>query len=563
MASVNETLFDAGVRHAVALERFKGGEAKRLAGAYKELEADLLARLAKHDPTSVKGRYMRARLELLLRETREVIRAFTGQMELDFNATMRDLAGTEAALHASFLQGAVLVGIDWAVPAVSQVRAAVFAEPMQGRFLKEWFQTLAVVTQDRVKAAIRLGVLEGQTVRDIGLRIRNATGQSRRGAEMVVRTAVNHVSQVARQQVYQENADIVKGVRWVATLDGRTSAVCRARDGEVYPLDSGPRPPAHPGCRSSTSPVLKSWRELGIDLDDAPEGMRASMDGQVPASTTYPEWLKRQPAAVQDDILGVQKGALFRRGGLTLDRFVAADGSELNLDGLRAKYPQAFGRAGLNADSLARTSTGAAFPVIADIADSDLLSAPQNAIRRDLLEKARPKPVEWMAGYDRETGKTFEAYTDDKQRAVAMRGEIWDAANDGKRTGQVEVHHNHPSGSTLSPADFQLAQKSRLASIYAHGHDGSVFRGRVLPFQNFDKAYDNATDALIKAKARIPKSDRILQEAATSQSDHITFKALAKAGVIEYEYRLGSRTMWLADIDQKIDELASRVAKNL
>lgn len=163
---------------------------------------------------------------------------------------------------------------------------------------------------------------------------------------MVARTAVNHVSVVARQQVFEENAEVVKGVRWVATLDMRTSAVCRARDGEVFPIDTGPRPPAHPNCRSSVSPVLKSWRELGFNIDDAPEATRASMDGQVPASMTYSEWLKSQSAAAQDEILGATRGALFRRGGLPLDKFVMEDGTELTLRGLAAQYPDAFVKAG-------------------------------------------------------------------------------------------------------------------------------------------------------------------------------------------------------------------------
>lgn len=348
-ASVNEAIFDQSVRHAIFLERFKGGEAKAVVAAYRELERDLLAQLARRDPTAVKGRYSRARMLKLLEDARRVISGFNKQFELDFSGRMRELAAFEAALQVKMLEGAVSIGLDWALPSVSQVRAAIFAEPMQGRLLKEWFGALDAVTQDRVKAAIRLGVLEGQGLREIGQRITGAVAMARKGAEMVARTAVNHVSQVARQTVFEENADIVKGVRWVATLDTRTSAVCRARDGAVYPLDSGPRPPAHPNCRSSVSPVLKSWKELGIAAGDAAPEFRASMDGQVPASVTYAEWLKRQSATTQDEILGKTKGALFRRGGLALDKFVMADGTELSLDGLRSKYPEAFVAAGRSA----------------------------------------------------------------------------------------------------------------------------------------------------------------------------------------------------------------------
>ena len=71
------------------------------------------------------------------------------------------------------------------------------------------------------------------------------------------------------------------------------------------------------------------------------------MDGQVPADMTYQDWLRKQPASRQDDILGVTKGKLFRQGGLTLDRFVDRAGRELNLTELRKKNAEAFAKAGL------------------------------------------------------------------------------------------------------------------------------------------------------------------------------------------------------------------------
>ena len=170
---------------------------------------------------------------------------------------------------------------------------------------------------------------------------------SRRGAEAMVRTSVNHTVNVARTDTYGANSDVIKGIQWVATLDSRTTMICASRDGQVYPIDSGPRPPAHINCRSSTAPVLKSWKEMGISLSEAPEGTRASMDGQVAVSTTYQSWLEGKSAAFQDDILGPTKGKLFRDGGLTLDKFVDRNGAEYTLDELRRREADAFAKAGL------------------------------------------------------------------------------------------------------------------------------------------------------------------------------------------------------------------------
>ena len=45
---------------------------------------------------------------------------------------------------------------------------------------------------------------------------------------------------------------------------------------------------------------------------------------QVNADVSYYDWLKSQPAAFQDDVLGKTKGAIFRNAGLSTEQFKAA-----------------------------------------------------------------------------------------------------------------------------------------------------------------------------------------------------------------------------------------------
>ncbi len=88
-------------------------------------------------------------------------------------------------------------------------------------------------------------------------------------------------------------------------------------------------------CRSTKVGVLKSFRDLGIDLDEIPAGTRASMRGEVPAKLTYDEWLRGEPAAVQDDILGPARAKLFRAGAKVGD-FIDARDRTLTLSDLRS-----------------------------------------------------------------------------------------------------------------------------------------------------------------------------------------------------------------------------------
>lgn len=347
MPTTNERLRDLSVRQAVFVERFKGAEARKLVAFYRRMESDLLAKLAARDPTAVAGRYMTLRLTKLLEDVREVLDAYGAEYRKDLYSTLDGFAGLEVDALITQIAAASPVAIETVRPSVAQVRAAIRAQPFQGRLLKEYFEGLDAATYARVRDAVRLGVVQGETIGQIMQRMRAATEISRRGAELVTRTAVSHVSNVARQMTYEENDDIISGVQWVATLDSRTSPMCQSLDGKVFPIDRGPRPPAHYRCRSSTVPVLKSWRELGIDVDDAPEGTRASMNGQAAATTAYGEWLKSQPASVQDEALGKTKGLLFRKGGLTVDKFTDRQGGELTLEELRERYSEAFAAAGV------------------------------------------------------------------------------------------------------------------------------------------------------------------------------------------------------------------------
>jgi hypothetical protein len=171
----------------------------------------------------------------------------------------------------------------------------------------------------------------------------------------VVQTAISHTAQVAREQFNEANSDLIKAELFRATLDSKTSPPCRIRDGLKYEAGTH-RPIGHkvpwlqgPGrlhwnCRSTSTPVTKSWRELGIPIDEISPSDRASMDGQVPAETTFASWLQRQSPARQDQVLGPERGRLIREGGLKLPDLYSPNGRYLTLDELRKRDAEAFAR---------------------------------------------------------------------------------------------------------------------------------------------------------------------------------------------------------------------------
>ena len=95
-------------------------------------------------------------------------------------------------------------------------------------------------------------------------------------------------------------------------------------------LARDPDRPSIPECRSTSVPVIDGG-PLGTrpavpllksELDGLSREARRrrvrELVGPVPAETTYSQFLRRQSAAFQDEVLGRSRGRLFRSGRLDL-----------------------------------------------------------------------------------------------------------------------------------------------------------------------------------------------------------------------------------------------------
>ena len=358
MTDVNTELLDLELRHQIDLHKFSNGEVKKVLKLLREAESEIVERIRVLDASGSAGSFTRARLNALLDAIKEISAQAYVKIHAGMSVSLSEAVVHEATVQAAALKEAIPVNLIVAQPAEAQLRAAIADEPWEGKLLKEWTDELDAATYARVRDQVRLGFVQGETNDQIVARIRGTRALnfkdgvmqiSRNQAESFVRTSIAAVANYGRQQVYKENSDIIKAILWTATLDNFTCPVCGSLDGKTFPIDSGPRPPKHRGCRCTTVPVTKSFRELGIDLDEAQEGERASMNGTVPAKTTFANWIKRQPAEIQDDVLGKTKGALLRRGGLEIGDFVNNKSHIFTLDELKARNAGAFKKANIAA----------------------------------------------------------------------------------------------------------------------------------------------------------------------------------------------------------------------
>lgn len=395
--TANEALRDALIRHQIYLLRYSGFVRNEMAALLEKTEERLAERIRDrlrntrglNTPAEVK------RMQTLLEDVAR-IRQVGWSAATDFLINeMVGLSAQEPLFAQGMFAANSTVVIDTVLPPARQLRAIALERPFEGRILKDWAETMRAEDIRRIHSAIQLGMVAGEdsaTIarRVIGTRVFNGTDGvtevTRRQVQAITRTAVQAVANGARDEFFQENADVIEAELFVATLDSRTTPICRALDGKRFEVGKGPRPPMHFACRSlrvasfdadyaGSRPAKASTRKQllkefsdqkglsGIsDREDLPKGSKGQFDlferkrireltGQVPAATSYNEWLKGQSKAFQDEILGVTKAKLFRDGGLSLDKYVAVNGSELSLSQLAAKYGDAFKRAGLDPKS--------------------------------------------------------------------------------------------------------------------------------------------------------------------------------------------------------------------
>ena len=318
------TAYDASVKHAIYVERLKARAVKDILRKLSPLMREVFTTVAASDLENMTRRQVQSLNVQLSRKIRDGYEPVISEID----DLLKEFGFYEGGWQGNMLEKTGVV-LDLGVASDADVWAAVNAKPFDGKFLRDWLKGLPAGTQKRVREAVTQGYTDGQGALEVARQLRGTRSRkgildmSARGAEAMVRTAFNHIASVAREQTYKANPTI-KAEQWVSVLDHRTTPICQSRDGNFYEVGKGPRPPAHIGCRSTMVPVTSR--------------NKARLENRK----TYNGWLNAQSAATQDDILGKTKGKLYRKGDLTVDRFVNRAGQEYTLEQLKAKDAEAW-----------------------------------------------------------------------------------------------------------------------------------------------------------------------------------------------------------------------------
>jgi hypothetical protein len=143
------------------------------------------------------------------------------------------------------------------------------------------------------------------------------------GANLLQRSGVSGAAQSAKAELFDQNKDQIRALQHVSVLDNRTSIICAARANlrwtypALKPIGHAHRflrPPLHPRCRSQITPILEGE--------------------PLPDTTTINAWLKEQSRKTQEQVLGVRRAGLWRRGKISTHDLVTQRGLILPLEEL-------------------------------------------------------------------------------------------------------------------------------------------------------------------------------------------------------------------------------------
>lgn len=331
---------DVLTRHQIYLQRYAGGIVNQLLPLLNTMSRDVSAQILAADVTQ----FQMGRLIVLQRDINNLITATLSELQGQLTLDLTDLIDYEAGFTQRLLDQMVNVqtsGLDVGTTASllsNSQMGLVQGGSVVNMTMDQAFTQFSRTATNDITAMVQSGIAQGRTTREIASDVRGLiNNRTRAQTEALIRTTANHAGNLARDQMYQENSDILDGEKFIATLDGRTTMTCAGNDGKIFNLGEGPRPPLHFNCRSVRIPIVnEAFTISGL------RGERASMDGPVSAQRTFGGWLRDQPVSVQNEVLGPERANLFRNGGLSIDRFTDNSGVVYTLDELRGLEPQAF-----------------------------------------------------------------------------------------------------------------------------------------------------------------------------------------------------------------------------
>lgn len=182
-------------------------------------------------------------------------------------------------------------GFDFTKLADRDVQAAIATNWADSNYSDRIWKNTKKLAQS-LEEVITQGLMTGQSIRDMELALEARVVSERYKINRIIRTEVNHCCNQGTLMSYK--AAGTRRYIFLATLDMRTSSICRSLDKDVFFVSKAEVgvnfPPMHPNCRSTTM----AYPEDGIfPKERIARDPETNKNIHVPFDMSYAQWYRK------------------------------------------------------------------------------------------------------------------------------------------------------------------------------------------------------------------------------------------------------------------------------
>ena len=138
--------------------------------------------------------------------------------------------------------------------------------PLASKTLARWGDMAAKSMGEQLVKGLTMGVGSRKTAREIMRSLDPILGMPLTKALTIARTETNRAFRYATRATYEANPHIVKDWVWMSAINSGPCLACLAMHGTKHSMSESLDD--HPNGRCTMAPIVPTFRELGLDVDE-------------------------------------------------------------------------------------------------------------------------------------------------------------------------------------------------------------------------------------------------------------------------------------------------------
>lgn len=407
------------------------------------------------DQASIRARLSRS--QMLYIKTANYVEQLAKQQEINLTELLKDVyedSYYRTAYETQSMQGRYDAFSEVPKTSVEKAISRPWAEDGKDFSERIWDNKTKLLNTLQSEITRTLIAAEGTTL--LAGRIANRFNVSFSNARRLAETETAYVQESARMDTWQKLH--VAKYELIATLDSRTSPICRDMDGKVFDrADAKPgvtMPPFHCYCRTTTAPYIE-----GI-TDDA-DSTRAARDPdtgktvQVPGKMSYADWK-----------------AVFVDKSKTLEEWEKSD----TIISMKNEENQRYGRNKQTLINNTYIESGEYRKKFDTLTNNKEVNRVLYTKAKEMLKHRSGTLLEDMYWIDGDTGDIIASVLDETiEEGIRYRKSLIQKLQKYKN---VIAMHTHPSSLPPSIADFNVMNQNGYSMGLVLCHNGNIFSYR-------------------------------------------------------------------------------------